>query len=128
MGQFSKLTRSPEEVMERRFGQEPDPTIPATKRESRSFRRIQGGDAAKAAEESAEDDARFQGALGISLRAVRGARFEIEKHSDGQEEALPPPGPEAKEQNDASVTLEKPQTERSATGITRTLFRKLFRP
>jgi len=114
--------------MERRFGEEPEPTMPATERESRSFRRIQGGDAAKAAEDSAEDGALFQGSFGISLRAVRGARFDVDKPSQGQEDALPPPAPEAKEQNAASVALEKPETERSATGITRTLFRKLLRP
>jgi hypothetical protein len=114
--------------MERRFEEEPDPTIAVTERESRSFRRIQGGDAAKAAEDSAEDAALFQGSFGIRLQTARGTRFEKAKHSDNQEDALPPPGADAKEQNAASVKLEKPQNEKSATGITRTLFRKLLRP
>jgi hypothetical protein len=114
--------------MERRFGEEPDPTIAATERESRSFRRIQGGDAAKAAEDSAEETTLFQGSFGIRLQAARGARFEVAKHSDGQEDALPPPGPDANGQKSASGTVEKPQKEKSATGITRTLFRKLLRP
>jgi len=114
--------------MERRFAEEPDPIIPETERESRSFRRIQGGDAAKAAEDSAGDAALFHGSFGIRLQTARGAQFEAAKHSDGQEDPLPPPGADASGQKSASVTVEKPQNEKSATGITRTLFRKLRRP
>jgi hypothetical protein len=114
--------------MERRFGAKLDPTMAAVDRESRSFRRIQGGDAAKAAEDSTEEATLSQGSFGISLRATRGARFEVEKQSEGQEDTLPLPGLDASGQNIDSVKPEEPQTEESASGITRKLFRKLLRP
>ncbi len=109
-----------------RFGAEPDPSIRATEREPRSFRRIQGGDAAKAAEESAQESATYQGSFGMNLRATRGARFELDKDPKGKGEARPLPSSESVRQ--ASPIAPDEQPEEGPSGITKKLFRKLFRP
>jgi len=109
--------------MERRFGSEADSTL--GERETRSFRRIQGGDAAKSAEDAAQEGDSFEPSFGMSLRVARGTRFRLVKRPDGKEE--PVPVDDAGKQT-LSVPSQNPQTEKSAAGITRKLFRKLFRP
>ncbi len=110
--------------MERRLGSGPDSAVRSKEREPRAFRKIQGGDAAKAAEESAQSSATHSNSFGINLRATRGAKFELEKEPSTQGEARPlsaeasqqvnPPKPEEQQAEDAS-------------GITKKLFRRLFR-
>ena len=110
--------------MESRFRKGPDPAVRVTEREARSFRPIQGGDAAKAAEESNQESATYHGAFGVTLRSVRGARFELEKEPSGQGEALPLPSEASKQA--LPITPNEQQTEEHA-GITKKLFRRLFR-
>jgi hypothetical protein len=113
--------------MERRLGSEPDPPIRSTERESpRAYRKIQGGDAAKAAEESAQSSTTYSNSFGISLRATRGAKFELEKEPSTQGEARPLSSVEATQQ----VIPPKPEEQQAedASGITKKLFRRLFRP
>lgn len=112
--------------MERRFGAEPEPDDRATERETRSFRRIQGGDAAKAAEDSARESGSYQGAFGINLRTTRGARFELEKPSEKQVES--PPVSESRAQNTLPDSSQEQESKGSESGISKRLFRKLFRP
>jgi hypothetical protein len=112
--------------MESHFKREPDSPVRAVEREVRSFRRIQGGDAAKAAEQSTEGSATYQGAFGMNLRATRGARFELEKEPKRQGEALPLPSADS-----GSPVLPTTSDEQQAVepaGITKKLFRRLFRP
>lgn len=116
--------------MERSLG--PDPARSGSEGESRSFRPIQGGDAAKAAEEAAAEAPTYQRTLGINLRTVRGAKFELEKNPRGPGEALPV-GEAARQQSPvvsaqpAKVVSVEPANEGSVSGITRKLFHKLFR-
>ncbi len=94
--------------------------------ESRSFRRIQGGDAAKAAEESSQESTTHQGSFGMNLRASRGARFELENDPHGQGEARPLPSSDSVLQATSSASEEQPVE--GSSGITKKLFQKLFRP
>ena len=94
--------------------------------ESRSFRRIQGGDAAKAAEDSTQDPAAYQGSFGMNLRASRGARFELDKDPHDQGEARPLSSSDSVRQ--ASPVASEEQPGEDSAGITKKLFRKLFRP
>jgi hypothetical protein len=109
--------------MQRRFGSEADSTLGES--ETRSFRQIQGGDAAKSAEDAAQEGDSFEPSFGMRLRVARGTRFRLVKRPDGKEEAVPIK--DAGEQT-LSAASQNPQTDKSATGITRKLFRKLFRP
>jgi hypothetical protein len=111
--------------MERRPGAEPDPAINIAKRESRSFRRIQGGDAAKAAEEWTQESATYHRSFGMILRASRGARFELEKHPQGPGEACPLPSTDSMGQ--APITPNEQPTGKASAGIATKLWRKLFR-
>ncbi len=113
--------------MERRFGSKPDPAVRATEGESRSFRRIQGGDAAKAAEESAGESTPYQGSFGMTLRTTQGAKFELEKHPKGQGEAGPLPSSDSSMQA-TPIAADEEQTREAHAGITKNLFRRLFRP
>jgi hypothetical protein len=112
--------------MERRLGSQPDPAIRSTERQPRAFRTIQGGDAAKAAEESARSSATYSNSFGINLRATRGAKFELEKEPSAQGEARPLSSVEASKQVIPPKTEEPPVED--ASGITKKLFRRLFRP
>lgn len=113
--------------MERRLGAESEPAVPVTERESRSFRRVQGGDAAKAAEQSEREPSGYRGTFGINLRTTRGAKFELEKHPVDPGEASPVPAADSGGQNTLAVPSQA-QTEESSTGVTKKLFRKLFHP
>lgn len=114
--------------MERRWRAGTDPAIRATEDESRSFRRIQGGDAAKAAEESAQDTGESQRSFGMSLRTARGARFDFEKNPEAQGEAFPSAASSDSSGQALPVAPDHQQPQETAGGITRKLFRSLFRP
>jgi len=114
--------------MERRLGAETDPAVRATEGESRSFRQIQGGDAAKAAEESAQDTSSYHRSFGMTLRAARGARFDLEKTPEGQGEASPIVASSDSSGQALPVAPVHQQPGEAAGGITRKLFRSLFRP
>ena len=114
--------------MERRFGAQTDPAVSAAGGESRSFRRIQGGDAAKAAEEAARDTAPHHRSLGITLRAARGARFDLEKNPEGQGEARPVVASSHSSGQALPVEQDQQQAQEAPAGITKRFFRSLFRP
>ena len=114
--------------MERRLRARTDPADRATESESRSFRRIQGGDAAKAAEESAQDTARDHRSFGMTLRADRGARFDLEKNPEGQGEAPPIVASSDSSGLAHPVASDRRQSEEGTAGITKKFFRSLFRP
>lgn len=113
--------------MEHRFGAGPDPADLVPEGESRSFRRIQGGDAAKAAEQSTPDADPFHNTFAIHLRATRGARFELEKNPERQEEAPSVVASVDSEGQALPAAADKQQPEATA-GITKRLFQRLFRP
>jgi|SRR5215469_3335211 len=114
--------------MERRLGAGTDPAIHATEGESRSFRQIQGGDAAKAAEESAQDTGKSHRSFGMSLRTARGARFDFEKNSETKGEAYPIAASSHSSGQALPVAPDHQQPEEATGGITRKFFRSLFRP
>ena len=114
--------------MERRLGAGTDPAIRATEGESRSFRRIQGGDAAKAAEESAQDTGKSDRSFGMSLRAARGARFDFEKNPDAKGEVRAIAASSDSSGQALPVAPDHQQPEETTGGITRKFFRSLFRP
>ena len=93
--------------------------------ESRSFRRIQGGDAAKAAEDSTQDPAAYQGSFGMNLRASRGARFELDKAPHDQGEVHLSSSDSVRQ---VSPIASEEQPGEDSAGITKKLFQKLFRP
>lgn len=115
--------------MERRLGAGTDPAIRGTEGESRSFRRIQGGDAAKAAEESsAQDPGQSHRSFGMSLRATRGARFDLEKNPEAKGEVYPIAASSDSSGQALPVAPDHQQPEETTGGITRKFFRSLFRP
>lgn len=117
--------------MERFWGREPDPNVQTTKRESRSFRRIQGADAAQAAEAAARESTPYQKSIGITLRSTSGAKFALEEPPTRPGEAASPSSissPKSAGQSTPSAASEQVQNEEPPAGITKKLFRKLFRP
>jgi hypothetical protein len=114
--------------MERRFGAQTDPAVGAAEGESRSFRRIQGGDAARAAEQSAPDTAPHHRSFGIILRAARGARFDLEKNPEGPGEARPVAASSHSSGQVLPVEQDQQQAHEATGGIAKRFFRSLFRP
>lgn len=116
--------------MESYSGAEPGRNVQTTERESRSFRRIEGGNAAKAAETADRESTPHQKSFGITLRATSGAKFELEKHPSGPGEASPFPisCSNSAEQSTASAGPEEAQPEETPAGITKQLFGKRLRP
>ena len=104
-------------------------------------RRIEGGSAAKAAEERAKNavdvppEAVFLGSVGWKLRASSGAKFELPERPQGAGEALPlagntnaPVSPAAAAQvlQPEQVSTSDASTQGSG-GETKGIFRRLFR-
>ena len=116
--------------MDSYFGAERDPNVRTAKRESRSFRRIEGGSAAQAAEAAARDSTPYQKSFGITLLATSGAKFQLEKHPTGPGEASPCPisSSSSARQSTPSAESEKAQNDEAPAGITKELFRKRSRP
>jgi hypothetical protein len=102
------------------FGAVPDPNVQTAERESRSFRRIEGGNAAKAAEASHRESTPYQKSFGITLQSTGGAKFELEKHPTGPGEASPFP-------TSSSNSAGSGEAQETPAGITKKLFRKLLR-
>jgi hypothetical protein len=106
-----------------------------------SSRRIEGGSAAKAAEDrakSAEEvpaDAAYRGSVGLKLRVSTGAKFELPQHPQGAGEAMPVVSKTIAEVSPAATTQDSKPEQVSASdastqgsgGETKGIFRRLFR-
>jgi hypothetical protein len=109
------------------FGAVPDPNVQTAERESRSFRRIEGGKAAKAAEAADRESTPYQKSFGITLQSTGGAKFELEKHPTGPGEASPFSISSSNSAGQSTPSAGSEEAQEAPAGITKKLFRKLLR-